>query len=402
MKALLIAVGGRGKVEPFLALAGGLQAAGHGAVVAAPGRFSVLASAGGVPFAGLDDSLLTLQEQLDAAGVGAPRTPYLTESSLWRWLESLRPLLGLDPDVVVAGPRALGAPAIAEKLGVPLLPAQLTPAAPATAEFAAPTAPSWTPRVLYRWSWKTAGAIQRPWRSIIARWRVERLGLSPQPVGFARLAAEHGVLSAWSRHLLPAPADWPASAHPLGFWTLPASDSAVLPQHAREFLTGGAPPVLVILDDLYGAGLKRLARSIAAGLGLAGRRGLLVARGSGLEPGLVAEDLYLVDQLPFPAVMPHVAAVVHHGSISTIAAALTAGAPQVTNPSFEDQLFWARRLHRLGIAPEPLDRITGQSLADGIEDAIDRQPAVTAFREALGDEDGVAAAITRIENACRS
>ena len=59
MKALLIAVGGRGKVEPFLALAGGLQAAGHGAVVAAPGRFSVLASAGGVPFANCrEDQLL--------------------------------------------------------------------------------------------------------------------------------------------------------------------------------------------------------------------------------------------------------------------------------------------------------------------------------------------------------
>lgn len=210
--------------------------------------------------------------------------------------------------------------------------------------------------------------------------------------------ADHGVLNAWSRHVLPAPADWPPEAAPLGFWTRPESSGTELPEDVRQFLTEGAPPVLFVLDDLYGADTKRLARAITAGLRLVGRRGLIVARKSGLTPGPISEDLYLADHLSFPAVMPHIAAVVHHGTISTIAAALSAGVPQVTQPSFEDQLFWASRLHHLGLVPEPLDRLSSQSLADALEDAIDLRPAVQRIQTAINDEDGTAAAVVRIES----
>lgn len=399
MRALLVAAGGRGKVEPFVALAQGLRTAGHDAVVAAPKHFARLAATAGVGFAGLDDSLVTEQERLDAAGVGASRTPYLAEPALRRWLAGLSALVDLNPDVVVYAQGAFGAPAIAEKRRVPLLPAQFTPTAPATSEFAAPSAPLWMPRGLRRRSWKSAGAIQRRWRSVIARWKAERLGLPAQCPDFAQLVADHGVLSAWSRHFLPAPADWPPEAAPLGFWTRPESSGTELPEDVRQFLTEGAPPVLFVLDDLYGADTKRLARAITAGLRLVGRRGLIIARKSGLTPGPISEDLHLANHLSFPTVMPHIAAVVHHGTISTIAVALTAGVPQVTQPSFEDQLFWASRLHHLGLAPEPLDRLSSQSLADALEDAIDLRPAVERVQTALKDEDGIAAAVTRIERA---
>ena len=80
-------------------------------------------------------------------------------------------------------------------------------------------------------------------------------------------------------------------------------------------------------------------------------------------------------------------------------AALTAGVPQVTYPLVEDQLFWAGRLHRIGLAPEPLDRLSPHSLAYALEDAVGLQPIVNETQAALRGEDGIAAAITRIENA---
>ena len=70
MRALLVAAGGRGRVEPFVALAQGLRTAGHDAVVAAPKHFAPLAATADVGFAGLDDSLVAEQERLDAAGIG--------------------------------------------------------------------------------------------------------------------------------------------------------------------------------------------------------------------------------------------------------------------------------------------------------------------------------------------
>lgn len=399
MKTLLIAAGGRGKVEPFLALGCGLRQAGSEVLVAAPRRFSSLAGALGVEFAGLDDSVFALQDRLGDAGVAVQRTPYLTESDLQRWLDSLAQLVDAAPDIVVLNSKALGAAAIAEKLRVPVLPAQLVPTAPATSGFAAPGAPLWTPRPLRRWTWRMTGVDPRVWRTKVAHWREYRLGLPPSGPGFAQLVAERGVLSAWSRHLLPAPVDWPTSAAPLGFWTLPSDRAAGLSESLERFLSAGEPPVLVVLDDLLGRDLRRRAEAIAEGLRILQRRGLLVARGSGLPVGSVAEDLYLADQLHFPAVMPRIAAIAHHGSIGLIAAALTAGVPQVTYPLVEDQLFWAGRLHRIGLAPEPLDRLSPHSLAYALEDAVGLQPIVNETQAALRGEDGIAAAITRIENA---
>jgi sterol 3beta-glucosyltransferase len=54
MKALLLTVGSRGDVQPFVALAVRLRASGHAAVLAAPAVFSGLAEAYDVPFVPLE------------------------------------------------------------------------------------------------------------------------------------------------------------------------------------------------------------------------------------------------------------------------------------------------------------------------------------------------------------
>ncbi|PWV75561.1 Glycosyltransferase family 28 N-terminal domain-containing protein [Prauserella marina] len=55
MKALLVTHGTRGDVQPFLALALALRAAGHHARLAAPVSFAAQAQEHGVEFAGLDE-----------------------------------------------------------------------------------------------------------------------------------------------------------------------------------------------------------------------------------------------------------------------------------------------------------------------------------------------------------
>lgn len=398
----MVTTGTRGDVQPFIALAHGLTAAGHEAVVAAPRRFEALAGEVGGDFVGLDDSVFELQEELVGAGVRAALTaPALARPYLERWLDDLVRLTDLAPDVVVFTQKALGGAAIAEKLGVPAVPAQLIPTTPATSAFAMPLVPLWTPHAFSRLSWGMAGAIERPWRSMVARWRSERLGLPAKGPDFAQMVAEHGILSAWSRHLLPAPADWPASAAPLGFWTLPRHVGATLAEDLAGFLDAGEPPVLVGFGSMTSSEPERLTERIVAGLRASGRRGLLVSGWAGLGAGIAADDLFVVDQIPFQAVMPRVAAAVHHGGIGTVAAAMMAGIPQVVHPFFGDQQFWADRLHRLGVAPGPLDRITAHTLADAVEDALDRRPAAAEIKAALAGEDGIASAITRLEHTSR-
>jgi len=62
MRAFVLTVGSRGDVQPFVALAAGLRASGHDAVLAAPAMFGDLAAGHGVPFTPLD---------LDMSEVGA-------------------------------------------------------------------------------------------------------------------------------------------------------------------------------------------------------------------------------------------------------------------------------------------------------------------------------------------
>jgi UDP:flavonoid glycosyltransferase YjiC (YdhE family) len=56
MKVLILTLGTRGDVQPFIALARELQRRGHHAVLAAPERFADLAATYGVEFAGVDDT----------------------------------------------------------------------------------------------------------------------------------------------------------------------------------------------------------------------------------------------------------------------------------------------------------------------------------------------------------
>jgi sterol 3beta-glucosyltransferase len=397
VKVLLVTSGSRGDVQPFVALAHALQEAGHEAVVGAPRRFDALAASVGVAMVGLDDLVFELQDELSGAGVKAALTatrrarPYLQ-----RWLDDLAELVDLEPDLVVFTQKALGGAAIAERCGVPAIPAQLIPLAPATAAFAMPLAPRWTPRALRRLSWRLGGAVEAPWRSMVARWRSERLGLPPQGLRFADLLREHGILSAWSPHLLPAPPDWPAAAAPTGFWTLPAP-AEPLSDELERFLTAGDAPVLVGFGSMLSANVQALTEEVVAGLRTAGRRGLLVSGWAGLGRGLVAPDVFVIDQVPYQAVLPRVAAAVHHGGVGTTAAALAAGVPQVVHPFFGDQPFWADRLRTLGLAPDPLDVITADRLADALDDAEDCRANARRFQDALAGENGTATAIARLE-----
>lgn len=399
MNVLLIAAGDRAQVEPFAALARGLGEAGHIATVAAPSRFATLADEVGVAFAGLDDSAFTIREELGRAGVGGSRSPYLTEPDLYRWLDGLTALTDMDADIVVFARGAVGGSSVADRLGVPAIPAQVVPTAPATAAFAALNAPPWTPHALHRWTWSNSDAAPHPWGSALARWRIKCLGLRAEETPFSVLAIERGVLSAWSRHLLPAPPDWPPSAAPLGFWTLPAGAAPTLPADVVGYLSAGDRPVLIVLDDLCLPDAIHTARTIAQSLRANHERGLLVAGRSGLASGPVTDRLYVVDRTHLSAVIPRVSAVLHRGGIDAIAAALTAGVPQLVHPATEAQRFWAERLTRLGVAPEPLDRLTPRRLADALRRSIARRPAAEYLRGVLRDEDGVGACIARLEQA---
>ena len=396
-RPLLITTGSRGDVQPFLVLARALSEAGAHPVVAAPRRFDNLAARFGVEFIGLDDSILDLQDELVGAGpVRAVRSLGRIRPLMRRWLNDLAELAHGEAgraDIAVFTQKVLGGASLAERLKIPGLPAQLIPTGPPTSAFRAPLAPVGTPRLLRRASWLLVGAAEAPWGRMVAQWRSARLGLKTRPIPFSRIVATRGILSAWSPRLLAAPPEWHSSQSPLGFWR--SRETGTLPPDIERFLADGPPPVVIGFGSMRHDDPARLAREVVDGLRRAGRRGILLAGWSGLSVS-GGGDILAVEEAPLGGLLPRAAAIVHHGGVGTVGAALHAGTPQVISPFFGDQSFWAGRLRELGVAPRPLMRITGEALAERLRAADALADTAGALGEVMADEDGCAAAIGRI------
>ncbi|TMR94970.1 glycosyltransferase [Nonomuraea basaltis] len=399
MRPLLITVGSRGDVQPYIALARGLVAAGHRPVVAAPRRLEPLAAEHGIDFVPLNDEMFDLQDSVKGQGVRAAITAARSvKPMLRRLLDDQAALADRPADVVVYHPKSLGAPYVAEKLGVPAIAGLLLPLYLPTAEFPSPILPVRLPRAFNRASWRITSAVEAPYRGTVRAWRAEALGLEGGFRTSADLIKEGGVLHAWSPHLLPAPADWPASAHPTGFWTMPAGDGWTPPERLARFLDAGDPPVYVGFGSSVSGDPEALTATVLEAVRLAGRRAVLATGWGALRPEASTDDVLVIEEAPHDWLLPRVSAAVHHGGIGTVAAVLRAGIPQVVRPFIGDQPFWADRLHRLGVAPPPVTgRLTAERLAAAITAAADSAPAARALADQIAAENGIATAVARIQ-----
>ena len=96
----------------------------------------------------------------------------------------------------------------------------------------------------------------------------------------------------------------------------------------------------------------------------------------------------------------------HHGGSGTTHAVCAAGVPSVVIPHIGDQLYWADRLRRLGVAPrlQPARQLHAASLADAaLASATDpvMHERAAALALPIGEERGLEEAVTAIEEAGR-
>lgn len=300
MRPLLITVGSRGDVQPYLALACGLLAAGHRPLLAAPRRFEALVRARGVDFAPLDDEMLTLGDSVKGQGVRAAITAARSVRPMLRRLLDDQAGLAVpgEFDLVVYHPKSLGGPYVPEKAGVPALAGLLVPLYLPTSAFPCPILPVRLPRPLNRASWRVTSAIEAPYRGAVRAWRRDRLGLRTPFRPMSELIRQGAVLHAWSPHLLPAPDDWPPEARPTGFWTMPADHTWTPPEPLARFLAEGDPPVYVGFGSSIGGDPAALTATVLEALRLSGRRAVLATGWGALRPGHHSSDILVIEEAP--------------------------------------------------------------------------------------------------------
>ena len=133
-----------------------------------------------------------------------------------------------------------------------------------------------------------------------------------------------------------------------------------------------------------------------------GVRAVVVTGWGGIEVPDPGPDVLVVEQVPFDWLFARVRAVVHPCGAGTFNLALAAGTPQVTCPFMSEQMWWAERLHRLGVCPEPirLRDLTAESLAAALEQALTDESvrrSAARMRERVRSEGGADAAVAVLE-----
>ncbi len=405
MNVTIVTLGTRGDVQPFVALGAGLKEAGHEVTLVTGKGFGTMVSGRGLRYVALDVDLLELAQSPEGrAALRSPRgalrmarglMPTVRKMLVDQWEAAA--LSGAD--AVVYHPKAMGGYHVAEALGIPGFLALPVPALSPTRAFPVPVLP--LPDLGGPLNKLSYGAFFRsitlPYRGMVNRWRKETLGLPALPLSASELElrGEPVVrLYPCSPHVVPVPSDWDESSAMSGYWFLDAGSDWRPPDELATFLEDGPPPVYVGFGSAAPDPEGSRAATLAA-LRRLGLRGVLVTGRSVMASPEVVE----IEGAPHDRLFPRMAAVVHHGGAGTTAEGLRAGRPTAVFPSnFGDQLFWGRRVHALGVGPEPVPqkRLTAEGMVAAIHSITDDEGMrrrAAALGEKIQAEDGVARAV---------
>jgi len=355
---LVVAVGTAGDLYPFLRIAGELLARGHRVTLVGLAAHAAAAAAAGVPFIGLGTEA-QYRATLDHPDVWHPRRGFAV---LWGGMrddvDTLPDLVATlpadEPVAMLAHPLALVGAALARarRPDLRIVAAWLAPANLRTVHdpltMGPLRIPAWLPLAWRRWLWRR---VDRALIDPVAVPDIDtahaRYGLAPvrhfvdhlQGVADAHLT----LFPAW---FAATPPDWPRPLTEGQFALYDPQAPAALAPELERFLGAGAAPVVLT----PGSGNRQAGRWLARALQAtrrAGLRAIVLTGHADQVPAPLPPDVLWLPYVPLRALLPRVAALVHHGGIGTTAEALRAGVPQAIVPLAYDQFDNAARVAAL-------------------------------------------------------
>ncbi|NJN06963.1 MAG: glycosyltransferase family 1 protein [Richelia sp. RM2_1_2] len=415
MRILIIAMGSRGDVQPYVALGKGLKAAGHVVRLLTHENFEGLVNSYGLEFYRArgnvqefveSPEMLALLEKGNFLAINAHSSKASQRIAIDWAKDSLAACQDMELLIVGVGGLFLSL-ALAEKFKLPLLQAYVFPFTPTTV----------FPAVLFPQSIsKLGGYVNRLSHHLFRQimWQGSRTG-----DGLARKKVldlpsapfwglynsqhfqRHPILYGLSPSVIPKPFDW-RNTHITGYWFLDQAPDWTPPAALLDFLQNGSPPVYIGFGSMRSRNPEETADIVLQAIALTGQRAILQSGWGGLSKSDLPNTVFMVDSIPHSWLFPRMAAIVHHGGAGTTAAALRAGVPSILIPFFGDQPFWGQRVAELGVGPKPIPRkqLTVQKLAFSIHtamtDGLMRQRAADLGAK-IQAEDGIANAVAIIE-----
>lgn len=426
MRILILTVGTRGDVQPYVAVGIGLKAQGHTVRICAPERFRAFVREYGLEFAPMPNAILDLLDsQVGREAVEETVGVWGAVRSTLKLLKQVKPIQqdimhacwtaaqDFAPEGLVFHAKTLCGTHIAERLSIPAIMSLPLPAMIPTTAFPLlglphlSALPAPLKHAYYKHSYTLGQWGINAYRGLIQDFRTQTLGLAPQKKNIAFLSHSEGTplpfLHLYSPHILPRPADWPAHIGVTGYSFLP-SRPWTPPDDLKAFLAEGEPPFYIGFGSIAGKDPESTSRHLLHALQHARVRAVIATGWGGLKipEALMTKQVHVIDSAPHDALFPHMAGVVHHGGAGSTAAGLRAGKPTLICPFFGDQPFWGERIHTLSLGPAPLPqkKITVKTLTQRLQQLKHNPHYAHQARQIgqlLAHEDGVGQAVAFIE-----
>nr|AYR16621.1 UDP-glucosyltransferase UGT80A23 [Polygala tenuifolia] len=411
LQIVMLIVGTRGDVQPFVAIGKRLQDYGHRVRLATHSNFKEFVLTAGLEFYPLGGDPKVLAGYMVKNKGFLPSGPSeipIQRNQMKEIIYSLLPAckepdmdsgVPFKADAIIANPPAYGHVHVAEALKVPIHIFFTMPWTP-TSEFPHPLSRVKQPTG-YRLSYQIVDSLI--WlgiRDMINDLRKKKLKLRPVTYLSGSQGSEndvpHGYI--WSPHLVPKPKDWGPKVDVVGFCFLDLASNYEPPEALVKWLEAGDQPIYIGFGSLPVEEPEKMTQIIVEALEKTGQRGIINKGWGGL--GNLAEpkdSIYLLDNVPHDWLFLRCKAVVHHGGAGTTAAGLKAACPTTIVPFFGDQPFWGDRVHARGVGPEPIpvDDFSLPKLVEAIKFMLDPKVKERAVElaKAMENEDGVTGAV---------
>jgi len=414
----ILALGSRGDVQPYVALAKGLKRASYQVRLAAPANYALLAAQHGLdffPIAPDSQQVMAGETGRKMMTIGDDPSAFIHLLAQMVSAYARNCLLASlsacqDTDTIVFNSFGLMGYHIAEKLDIPVFGAWIYPLN-RTCAYPSMGAPSWLPSTaLTNWLSYLVDEqmVQHAFHHIFAKWR-QMLELPPMPItGFYDYLYRRRIpqVYAYSASVVPRPYDWPDRFAITGYWFLDHEADWQPSAALQGFLDAGPPPVYIGFGSVVGNASAKLGTVAIDALRRSGQRGILATGWGGIAApkvnDYVTDDIFVVDSVPHDWLFSRMAGVIHHGGAGTTAAGLRAGIPSAIVPFSGDQPFWGRRVEALGVGPRPIShsKLTVNRLSAAIHTlATDNalQERARALGQQIRAEDGVGCAVDTFE-----
>jgi rhamnosyltransferase subunit B len=359
LNVILVALGSHGDVHPFVGVGSALRERGHRVKVIAFGYFQQL-----IKDAGLECIPCGTAEEYKALA---------SNPLAWKRFRGSRAIMELCTSLIepiyrliaenhvpgqtllAASSLALGARVAEDHLHIPAATVHLQPSI--IRSLIKPPyiqglfMPDWLPRWMKRAQFNIVDSVvldpvlAKPLNTFRAS-----LGLAPvRKILGSYIHSPNRVIGFFPDWFAPPQSDWPPQVRLAGFPMFDERGMAKLPDDLVRFLDAGEAPIAFTPGSAMWQGHRFFNESTQACVRL-GKRGLLLSRHADHIPTNLPDSVKHVSYAPFSELLPHCAALVHHGGVGTTSQALAAAIPQLVVPHAHDQPDNAKRLLNLGVA----------------------------------------------------